>query len=406
MDKNQNLQVNNFLHLVEGALSNDQIPKLEIPDWSFLFQLSKQHNVIALGYESVSRLPVERGPVPELFNQWKHENDQCTFQCMYQQAALDELKETFEKEEIPIILLKGAILRDYYPREDLRTMADLDILIRKEDLERIRVILSSMGYHTESVDSRNEDVYIKDGCVTLEVHRELFWKQDAWNEYFKSVWDRTEKISGYNWIQKMAPQDFYLHLLGHMIHHMQNGGIGIKAFLDLKIFRKRHEEELEQPKFKELLKTFHLEKLDDNLKRLFRYWSGEIETDNLMEQWTEFIINSGAYGEVGNFIITNPAFQSNRRKQKKFSCWHYIWRRLFPSYEELHNMYPKMKKSNYIFYAGKRIYKNGFQRGKTIKKEFQAVKKLDTRRVTNLNQLYKDLGIPQNKIAENSIRKH
>lgn len=406
MNINTRVQINNFIHLIQGSLKVNTIPELESPDWQLLFRLSKQHNVVTLGYESISRLPVEKGPLPEFCNQWKYENDQCIFQCMYQQAALDELKETFEREEIPIILLKGSILRDYYPREDLRTMADLDILIRKEDLERIRIILSSMGYHTESVDSRNEDVYIRDGCVTLEVHRELFWKQDEWNEYFRHVWDRTEKISGYNWIYKMNPQDFYFHLLGHMIHHMQNGGIGIKAFLDLKIFRKRHEEELEQPKFKELLKTFHLEKLDDNLKRLFRYWSGEIETDNLMEQWTEFIINSGAYGEVGNFIITNPAFQSNRRKKKTFSCWHYIGRRLFPSYEELQNMYPKMKKPFYFFYIVKRIYKNGIRRRKIVKKEFHAVKKLDTRRVTNLNQLYNNLGIPQDKTIENSIRKH
>lgn len=394
-NRSQNKQIRNFLHLILGTLENNRLPELKIPDWELLFRLSKLHNVMSMGYEVMERIPAEKQPDQELRNRWKYENDQCTFQCMYQQAALEELKETFEREEIPVILLKGAVLREYYPREDLRTMADLDVLIHQKDIKRIRSLLPLLGYQPEYVDTRNEDVYTKDGCVTLEVHRELFWKQDEWNEYFRHVWDRTEKLPGYNWIQIMNPTDFYVHLLGHMIHHMQNGGIGIKAFLDLKIFRERNKEKLEKKECKELLKEFHLEKLDENLGKLFRVWEDESVNDPLMEQWTEFIINSGAYGDVGNFIITNPAFEKCLKYEGKGFRWRYIWRRLFPTYEEMHNMYPKMKKYSYFFYGIKRIYKNGILRAGIIKKEVETVKKLETDKVTQLQRLYRELGIPR-----------
>lgn len=390
----KNNQTKNFIHLLQGALEYNKIPELESPDWAQLFYLSKLHNVVSLGYESVKRMPVESGPDQELRKRWKYKNDQSTFQCMYQQAALEELKECFEREQIPVILLKGAVLREYYPREDLRTMADLDILIQKEDISRIRSLLSCMGYKAEAVDSRNEDVYTRDECVTLEVHRELFWKQDAWNEYFQHVWKRTEKLPGYNWVQIMNPEDFYFHLLGHMIHHMHNGGIGIKAFLDIKIFQEQKREELETEEFQDTLKAFHMEKLNENIGKLFRSWEGEDQTDPLMEAWTEFIMNCGAYGEVGNFIITNPAFSDFQENQRKGFRYRYIWRRLFPTCEEMKHMYPKVKKYTYFYYVGKRIYQNGIRRKKNIKREFDMIRMLELDKVEKLQRLYNDLGIP------------
>lgn len=390
----KNNQTKNFIHLIQGALVCNKIPELESPDWAQLFYLSKLHNVVSLGYESVKRMPVEDGPDQELRKRWKYENDQCTFQCIYQQAALEELKECFEREQIPVILLKGAVLREYYPREDLRTMSDLDILIRKEDIPRIRPLFLRMGYQAKSIDKRNEDIYTRDECVTLEVHRELLWRQDAWNEYFGHVWERTEKLPGYNWVQIMNPEDFYFHLLGHMIHHMHNGGIGIKAFLDIKIFQEQNREKLETEEFQDTLKAFHLEKLNENIGKLFRSWEGEAHTDPLMEAWTEFIMNCGAYGEVGNFIITNPAFSDFRENQQKGFRYRYIWRRLFPAYEEMKHIYPKVKKYTYFYYVGKRIYQNGIRRKKNIKREFDMIRKLESDKVEKLHRLYNDLGVP------------
>ena len=192
----------------------------------------------------------------------------------------------------------------------------------------------------------------------------------------------------------MNPEDFYFHLLGHMIHHMHNGGIGIKAFLDIKIFQEQNREKLETEEFQDTLKAFHLEKLNENIGKLFLWWEEEDQTDSLMEAWTEFIINCGAYGEVGNFIITNPAFSEFQENQRKGFRYRYIWRRLFPTYEEMKYMYPKAKKYTYFYYAGKRIYQNAIQRRKNIKREFDMIRKLELDKVEQLHRLYNDLGVP------------
>lgn len=387
-------QIYNFIHLVQGALEEETVPCLEKPDWGMLFRLAKAHNVVSMGYEGMERMPAEVKPEDELRKRWKYETDQCTYHCMYQQAALEELMEAFEKRQIPVILLKGAVLRDFYPRADLRSMADMDILVKIEDIEQVRQTVAELGYKTEYVDSRNEDVYIRDGFVTLEVHRELFWKQAAWNEYFHHVWERTEKVAGYEWVQVMNPADFYFHLLGHMIHHMYNGGIGIKAFLDTRIFKEHYREALDTEEVREVLRKFQLEKLDNNLSRLFDSWRNEEMSDPFTDEWTRFIVNCGAYGEVGNFIILNPALQNWQKSGQRKYKGIYILRRLFPSYEEMRTMYPKMKKYSYLYYAVKRIFKNGIMRFSIIKREYDTVKSLEDSKITQLYELYDRIGIP------------
>lgn len=387
-------QTENFIRLIQGGLSGSAAPEMVRPDWEELYRLSKAHNVMSLGYEGVHGIPEEKGPSAELLKRWKADNDQCTCHCLYQQAALEELEMAFEEAKIPVILLKGAVLRELYPRPDLRNMADLDVLVRMEDIGSIRKLLPGLGYQERSADSRNEDVYVKDELITLEVHRELFWKMEAWNAYFRTVWDRAEKLPGFQWVQRMRWEDFYLHLLGHMVHHMYSGGIGIKAFLDIGILKECQKEALHSEEMRTLLKKFQLFELDANLEQLLRYWCGEAPEDALSREWTEFIVKSGAYGNFGNFIILNPAFGRAGDSRKGMKKWRYLWRRLFPAFEEMRNMYPGAKRSTYLYYAGKRIYRNAVRRPKAVRKELKSVKTMEKDRIASLLKLYDRIGIP------------
>ena len=47
----------------------------------------------------------------------------------------------FQEKNIDFIVLKGIYLRYLYPNPDLRTMSDIDILVHKEDLDKISEIL-------------------------------------------------------------------------------------------------------------------------------------------------------------------------------------------------------------------------------------------------------------------------
>ena len=393
-------QMWNFVYLMQLPLGMGPGEKMiHDVDWELMYRLSRKHNVVTLGYAAANNY---KGPnqVPvELRKRWKHNSDQSTMQCLYQQAAQDELAENLQQERIPAIFLKGAVLRDLYPSPDLRSMADIDILIHEEDTAKVAELMKRAGYKIYAQGSRNEDVYCREPKITVEVHRQLFWKRKTWNEYFRTVWDRSTKISDSLCIRSMGVQDFYIHLLGHLIHHMENGGLGIKAFLDLKLFREKYQNQLSVVDMKELLEKFQFTRFEENLRKLLKNWDNGNEQDAFTEEWTKFIVECGAYGNAENFIITNTALNDNISKGSRKQKTRYIIRRLFPTYQEMCNMYPGAGRGIYTYpcFWVRRFLKNGLMRYPAIRRELKEVQKLDDKKIDKLNKLYTKTGMPERK---------
>lgn len=400
MDKKQ---IWNFIHFIRLPLGNEQadMNRITDPDWELMYRLSVKHNMSSLGYEAARIMQKAGAKIPsELLQKWKLRNDQSTMQCLYQQAAQEEMADAFDEADVPVIFLKGAILREWYPAPELRSMSDIDVLIHEEDAEKARKIMQKLAYTSTDVESRNEDIYHRDSVVTVEIHRQLFWKKDKWNAYFRGAWDRKKLcvINERN-MYMLSTEDFYLHLLGHLVHHMENGGLGVKAFVDLDIFRKKNSADLRAEKMQKLLEQFGFVRLEESLERLFSVWNGERGVDEFAEEWTEFIIMSGVYGNTDNFIIRNPALNSRSSAGGRMQKLGYVFRRLFPKYEEMCHMYPAVRKKWYMYpvYWGIRLVRNGLMRHRIIRKEVQKIRSLDREKIRKLNDLYEKIGISGEK---------
>ena len=62
---------------------------------------------------------------------------------------LEHIKSVFEKNKIEYILLKGSVLRNYYPEPWMRTSCDIDILVHDEQLDKAVKVLTQTGYRVE-----------------------------------------------------------------------------------------------------------------------------------------------------------------------------------------------------------------------------------------------------------------
>lgn len=56
---------------------------------------------------------------------------------MRQQHELSVIKSEFEKNGIDYAPIKGSVVREYYPRPELRTMGDADVLIKENSVVRL-----------------------------------------------------------------------------------------------------------------------------------------------------------------------------------------------------------------------------------------------------------------------------
>lgn len=62
-------------------------------------------------------------------------------------CELEQIGKTLEKANIPFILLKGSVIRKYYPESWMRTSCDIDILVNELDLNSaIRLLCDSLRY--------------------------------------------------------------------------------------------------------------------------------------------------------------------------------------------------------------------------------------------------------------------
>lgn len=109
-----------------------------------------RHNQLLLFYAQVKKYREMIGPaacVDDFLEGQKAVYYKNVARSMKQEAAENKTLSLLSAEGLPTVLLRGnAIARDIYPDPYCRTSADIDILIREEDLGRSDSVLSDNGY--------------------------------------------------------------------------------------------------------------------------------------------------------------------------------------------------------------------------------------------------------------------
>ncbi|WP_028320823.1 nucleotidyltransferase domain-containing protein [Desulfatiglans anilini] len=146
-------------------------------------------------------------------------------------GALRRLARLLEREDIPVIVLKGMFLADAVYRDiGLREMNDIDLLARPQHVQRIAELAGELGY-APRVDVNQEDAeeihlhlprLIKEGEAGFEIH----WNVTHSNRRYRidpdELWKRAlpVKLQGTN-VLAFCPEDMLLHLCLHTSYHHQ-----------------------------------------------------------------------------------------------------------------------------------------------------------------------------------------
>jgi len=145
---------------------------------------------------------------------------------MQNQHWLSKNLETFQKEKIPVILLKGAAFAgSLYPENAPRLGVDLDLLVTSDNFEPAcsllcrtmdQVLLSSDRVATHETLFERVFLSKKGKGPTVEIHRGLT-NPSIFNIDEKSLWDGSRKHPAYNseLVRILSPEDTLLHLAVH-----------------------------------------------------------------------------------------------------------------------------------------------------------------------------------------------
>jgi hypothetical protein len=155
-------------------------------NWDHVLDVADQLGIAPLLYERLRRIPwTQQFPIPhDTMGRWKNIFYWYQALNMKRFAKLQQILKTYAEEGVPVIALKGAVLASLvYPRIGLRTMGDVDLLVKQEHLGHAEHILQTRGF-TPNEKYRSKEWYRQhhhhlvpymsdDGVLEVELHHHI-----------------------------------------------------------------------------------------------------------------------------------------------------------------------------------------------------------------------------------------
>lgn len=178
------------------------------------------------------------------------------FHFVCRNRDFQEVSAAFAEAGIPFLPMKGTLLCRYHPVPQLRSMGDIDLVIRPQDRRRAHEIMTGLGFSC-IVDNHAVWTYKRD-VITYEVHDHMMYEHLAnemdYRGYFDHVWDYAVPLEGTCY--GLDPSFHFLYLMAHTAKHMVNKGSGFRPFVDMVLMTRR--EALDWPWITAQLKRLRL----------------------------------------------------------------------------------------------------------------------------------------------------
>lgn len=384
-----------MLYLITCALHN-QIPdkdKVCNMDLAALYRYAKRHTLAAITYDALELLGGSTGDgrralakddtVVSVLTKWKETRDKALRKNLMLDAARKKLFQYMDAEHIWHMPLKGAILKDLYPRQEMRQMADNDILFDATYEAAVKDYFVKEGYEVISYAKGNHDVYEKEPVYNFEMHTSLFGEahNEVWAEYYKDIQSKLNK-SDEHFLYSFTDEDFYIYFIVHAFKHFDGCGTGIRYFVDSYVYQNAKnldwgyiEEELDKLGVLAFEKTFRSVSM-----KIFG--KGE-DVSQLSEEEYRMLCDSmfaGTYGNLQSGIDKKlHKIQGNEDRITKNTKVKYIIGRLFPPMSYYKAYYPFIYKTRIFipFFVIFRMVRGVLRNGKKQMREVKVVLKID-----------------------------
>ncbi|MBR4890462.1 MAG: nucleotidyltransferase family protein [Clostridia bacterium] len=253
-----------------------------------------------------------------------------------QQEEIDYIRETFEKENIKFMFLKGTHLKSLYPTSQMRFMVDMDILVKEESMDKGGQLILARGF-TQEMNNGKDIVLVKKPFLTIELHKMLFVEDYFMHDYFTSVWDRVELVNGCEY--KMPINDLYVYTLAHLAEHYLEAGSCFRPLMDLFLMEQKYADLLDFDYINQQFEEIGIDKFAKKIRQLYKCaFDGAEYNDDLitMENYIVF----GA--PVKNADEVAKVARTNKSKSKRFI------ESAFPNLKHMKLKYPILEKTPFL----------------------------------------------------------
>jgi|GEM_PF-252570 len=327
-----------------------------VVDWEKIYNLARIHSLGGTVYLALQKLEKKDRPEPSILNKFKSDFFYATCRYEQQQKAYGEIVQLLNEHNIKHVFFKGVVIREYYPVRQMRTQGDIDLLIQKEDAEKVRKIFADLGY--KDLSSKWHDKYRK-GKIVFEVHDKMIntkinSKIDYF-EYFKNAWNYT--IPKENTCTFELDINYHLvFLIAHIAKHFYKIGAGVRMILDIAVVVDKFGDMLDYQKIWNELKEIKLDIFAEHIFYLCEKWF-DVKTPGVVFDKDELTINAmskyvlegGTFGFSNNNIaIETLRNEYSKTKKMKYIKLKAIFKKIFLDFDTMKEKYPILKKYAYL----------------------------------------------------------
>lgn len=280
---------------------------------------------------------------PAVFARLQKDFGAAVYHSTVRNDSYAKLQAAFRQAGIPFIPVKGVLIAPVYPDPQLRTMGDMDLLVRYDDRERIRDVLTPLGF-TNTKWSEVEWDYRQD-MVEYELQINLIKPGGFHNPelegWLNDYWPQAEAdgSGGY----RLNASFHFFYLITHIAKHIRWVGVGFRQFYDLSILMRYSSEAYDWAWIREQAERLGFFRFVQICLALNERWFGvpspyptDELTDNLFETVTNKIFGDGVFGfDNANNYLQHLATGQSDGSSTKVNRWRSIRKLLFPPYRDL-----------------------------------------------------------------------
>ena len=277
-------------------------------------------------------------------------------------SGLSTVLNKINERNIPVIVLKGLVVREFYPQPDQRSMNDADILVHEGDVEKVKQLLIDMGYvYLEDHKASHHIALVHHKYPFIELHWNLFKRDGFSNElehYERLIWRRAIKVNvGEAEVLSLSYEDLALHLCMHMAAHLAATGFGVRQLCDLVLLVEHKGDEIDWNSFIMKARMYGFEKFSKIIfllcNKLFNMEAPKeinikvVNNKKYVSALLDEIFEAGVHGkkEMANQFATQVAFNFEEKDSNAtLGAINRYFRFIFPKIDDMSDKYSYAKK--------------------------------------------------------------
>lgn len=225
----------------EGLRVNESL--FQNVEWEKIYQLAQEQSVLGLvlaGLEQYKNLNVNFDVNQKLLLQWIGEVQIIEQRNKAMNVYISDLIEEMRFVGIYTLLVKGQGLAQCYSRPNWRSSGDVDLLLSKDNYEKVKAFILPKGVLTEPEEAGKKHLAMQVGLWAVELHGTL---RVGLSKKVDRMLDKVQHdifyggqvrswMNGQTQVFLPAANEDVVYVFAHILQHFYKGGIGLRQICD------------------------------------------------------------------------------------------------------------------------------------------------------------------------------